>query len=327
MPLLTCITTVYNDGPVLFTAIDALLGQSFIDFELLVVDDGSGAETKALLGGISDPRVRVITQANGGLSHARNTALKQMQGDYVCFLDADDSRPDQAFAMIAEVIARDDPDLVLCPGTLLTPRGAPVPFSDMPVFERLSDLRPQGCFGTEDPDATQLWALAQLAEPQSANKVVRAELVRRHGLGFPEGLYFEDILFHTAALAAAQRVSITHDPTFVYHQHYARPQITRDSGMRRFDIVAVMQRTLADPACPRWIENSLYRSAVLASCLKLAEWCGHSVGHFHKADFYTALQGVIALADPRYRAFDRDGLLDLGVPVHVIEYATGLLNG
>jgi glycosyltransferase involved in cell wall biosynthesis len=325
MPLLTCITTVYNDGPVLFAAIDSLLSQSFADFELLVVDDGSNSESKILLEGISDPRVRLISQPNGGLSHARNTALRQMSGDYVCFLDSDDSRPDHAFEVISEVILRDDPDLVLCPGSLLNQRGLPLPFFDMPIFNKLYKLNPEGCFEAADPDSARLWALSQLAEPQSANKVVRADIVRRHGLEFPEGLYFEDILFHTKALAAAQRVSIAPSATFVYHQHYARPQITYDSGLRRFDVIPVIQRTLADTANPRWIDNTLYRSAVLASCLKISKWCEQSVSHLHKADFHTALQGALALANPRYRVFDRDGLLDLGLPMYVSDFVAEVL--
>lgn len=326
MPRLTCITTVYDDGPLLFTAIESLLGQSHTDFELLIVDDGSGPETRALLATIDDPRARVITQANGGLSYARNTALMQAAGDYVCFLDADDSRPDWALATIAEVIERDDPDLVLCPGTLLSPRGNLRPFFDTAVFDRLNAMRPEGRFDAGDPEAASLWALAQLIEPQSANKVIRRQLLRQHALSFPEGLYFEDILFHTAALAAATTVSVAPAPCFVYHQHYARPQITRDSGSRRFDIVAVTRMTLDCPARERWMPDPLYRSAVAASCLKLAEWCEHSSGHALKGQFREILRGALRLVDQRYRAFDRDGLLRLGVPVPGIDYAQALLD-
>ena len=102
MPRLTCITTTFNDGPALLTSVRSVLNQSFEDFQYIIVDDGSAAETREILDGLKDDRLLVIRQANDGLSGARNKALEQVRGDYVCFLDADDARPTWAFAAIAD---------------------------------------------------------------------------------------------------------------------------------------------------------------------------------------------------------------------------------
>lgn len=293
MPRLSCITTVHDEGIQLFTAVNAVLAQSHDDFEFLIVDDGSAAETKALLAGLDDPRIRRIEQSNDGLSSARNIALQHARGDYLCFLDADDSRPDWAFAAIVEQLDRDDPDLLLCPGVLSLARGAPHPFFDTVVFDLIGALLPDGSAKSDHPDAETIWSLAQLIEPQSANKVIRRDLVERYGLCFPPTHFFEDIFFHSMALAAAERVSFASSPCFAYHRHYGRPQITSDSGMRRFDLLAVARLTLESAAAPRWIERPLYRSAVLASCLKLAEWCEHSISHSHKAAFRQEVRALV----------------------------------
>lgn len=326
MPRLSCITTVYNDGPALFTAVNAMLSQSFDDFEFLIVDDGSGPETKALLKTLNDPRIRLIEQANDGLSSARNVALRQARGDYICFLDADDSRPDWALAAIVEQLDREQPDLLLCPGIFSPENGAPLQFFDIAIFERLRQMLLKDQATAQHPEAEVIWSLAQLIEPQSANKVVRRTMVDRFGLRFPDTHFFEDIFFHTTALAAAERLSFAPSPCFTYRRRYGRPQITADHGLRRFEQIAVTRLTLDSPASSRWMKRRLYRSAVLAACLKLAEWCEHSVSHVHKANFNQALRNVMSMIDPQYRDFDRDGLLSLGVPVFGLNYSTDMTH-
>lgn len=327
MPRLTCITTVFDDGPLLSTAVDSILGQSFDDFQFLIVDDGSGPETRALLDGLSDPRLQVIRQTNDGLSSARNTALRHATGDYVCFLDADDSRPDWAFEAIVAQLDREDPDVLLCPGVVQTHRNAPEPFFDRAVFDRIAADLPEGVLNADDPRAGIIWPCAQLVEPQSANKVVRRDLLQRFGIGFPNTHLFEDILFHTQILAAAGRLSFAPSPCFTYRQHYARPQITSDTGLRRFDLIAVARLTLDNPAQNRWMDKPLYRSAVLTACMRLIEWSGYSVSHIHNTQFRDAVRGMLCLVDPGYRNFARAELLALGVPAYVLDYTSDMING
>ena len=105
------------------TAITSVLMQSFTDFQYLIVDDGSTDDTPRVLQALTDPRVQVIRQANDGLSSARNKAFAHIKGDYVCFLDSDDVRPNWSFEAIAAAIDRDGADLILCRGNLSEVRG------------------------------------------------------------------------------------------------------------------------------------------------------------------------------------------------------------
>ncbi|WP_201158195.1 glycosyltransferase family 2 protein [Rhodobaculum claviforme] len=302
MPKLTCITTTFNDGPVLMTSVRAVLGQSFGDFEYLVVDDGSSDATPEILAGLEDPRLRVIRQANDGLSGARNTALAQARGDYVCFLDADDCRPNWAFQAIADAIdaAGPDtpPDLVLCRGVLSEVRDELRPFYDTPVFEAIEALCPDGVAGRTHPHTTRLRALAQILEPQAANKAVRTQFLRDAGLRFPDTHFFEDIFFHTNALATADRLAFVQTPCFTYFRRYQRPQITATASDTRFDILAVMRMTLQSFATRLEFHDPEHRAAVLLSCLKLADWCGKSISHYHRYHYYQMLAAVLRLSDP-----------------------------
>jgi glycosyltransferase involved in cell wall biosynthesis len=88
-----CVTVMmpaYNAERYIVEAIESVLAQSYANWELIVVDDGSGDGTAQKASQFADARIKVIRQANGGEAAARNTALAHGRGEYVAFLDSDD---------------------------------------------------------------------------------------------------------------------------------------------------------------------------------------------------------------------------------------------
>lgn len=88
MKLVSVIIPCYNYGRFLAEAIDSVLRQTHLATEIVVVDDGSVDDTRAVAA--SYPQVRYIYQENQGLSAARNTGIENSAGTYITFLDADD---------------------------------------------------------------------------------------------------------------------------------------------------------------------------------------------------------------------------------------------
>jgi glycosyltransferase involved in cell wall biosynthesis len=80
----------YNRPDILPRAIESVLSQSYGDFEVVVVDDGSAEPMEQALDEIRDPRLRWVRRPNGGLSAARNTGIADARGEFVTFLDDDD---------------------------------------------------------------------------------------------------------------------------------------------------------------------------------------------------------------------------------------------
>ncbi len=89
-PLISVIIPTYNRVAFLARAVESVLGQSFADFELLVVDDGSTDETNSVLAQFSDTRLKILRQENKGVSAARNVGLRAAKGDFFALLDSDD---------------------------------------------------------------------------------------------------------------------------------------------------------------------------------------------------------------------------------------------
>ena len=107
-PRVSVVVPCYNLGPYLAEAVDSVLGQSFTDVEILIVDDGStDAETKAILDGFARPKTRVLRIENRGLPGAKNVGIRNTTGELLCMLDADDLLEPE---MLARSVAALDAD-------------------------------------------------------------------------------------------------------------------------------------------------------------------------------------------------------------------------
>ena len=112
----TIILPVYNKIKYLPTTLPSLLSQTYRDFELIAVDDGSTDGSGDFLDRLAktDSRVKVIRQPNAGVSAARNAALDRASGDYVVFADADDTVCPDWLEVLAKEAETSGADIVVC---------------------------------------------------------------------------------------------------------------------------------------------------------------------------------------------------------------------
>src|SRR5574338_867068 len=90
MPTISVILPVYNGEKTIQETIESVLQQTFEDFELIIINDGSQDATLHQVSTLSDARIKVFSYPNAGVSASRNRGIAQAEGEYIAFIDADD---------------------------------------------------------------------------------------------------------------------------------------------------------------------------------------------------------------------------------------------
>lgn len=149
MPKVSVIIPAYNALEYLPLAVDSVIQQTFQNFELLVVDDGSSDGTVSWVNQTTDPRIKLISQTNRGASTARNTGIENSKGDYIAFLDADDLwRPSKLAKQVKQLDLLPQAGLVHCwteftnaqgeqTGKLMTSHGEGDVWQEMVIYNLL----------------------------------------------------------------------------------------------------------------------------------------------------------------------------------------------
>ncbi len=115
--LVSIMMPAYNAEKFIAEAIESVLTQTYQQWELLVVNDGSTDNTAAVVAGFTDPRLKLIEKENGGEASARNLALEHSQGEFIAYLDADDAYlPHHLAATVTYLQRHPDRDAVYTDG-------------------------------------------------------------------------------------------------------------------------------------------------------------------------------------------------------------------
>lgn len=175
------IIPIYNAELYLRRTLASVSGQSFTDFEAILINDGSTDRSLDICQEFvhEDKRFKVIDVENGGVSKARNLGLQEAQGEYICFLDADDRvLPDWLKNYVTEA----NVDL-LCQGHIIVSDTIEArAFADSKITEHLTEAM------------IEMQKLDLLSPPWS--KCYKAEIIKQYGLRFLENCYlFEDLIF------------------------------------------------------------------------------------------------------------------------------------
>jgi glycosyltransferase involved in cell wall biosynthesis len=311
----SCIMTTFNDGELIQQSIASVLNQSYGDFELILVDDGSSQPTIDILATFNDSRIKLLPQANDGLSSARNRGLHHARGEYVCFLDADDTRAPWSFDQAANAIKATRPDLILVSGISSFTRTRLEPFMDhLNLTAMEEEVSKAGAPLTIE--ARKAWATS--FEPQSANKFIARRVIEQGKLRFPNNHFFEDILFHVLTVAHAQSIEFLKTPGFTYFQRQFRQQLTESNGQIRFDILGTAQVAFQIFEKHNDFRNVRQRGAVSIGALRLLRWCEQKLPIYHKHSFRLSLREMLQTVSPLYLVIDettpdprreREGLL------------------
>lgn len=106
--LISIITPVYNSSKYLEQTLKSVLIQSYSNFEYIIIDDGSTDKSIDIIKSYEDPRIKLFSQRNCGVSNARNFALTKVTGEYIIYLDSDDTLIPNALEILISNINDND---------------------------------------------------------------------------------------------------------------------------------------------------------------------------------------------------------------------------
>lgn len=235
MVKVSVIVPVYKAEKYLDICLDSLINQTFEDFEVICVNDGSPDNCINILRNYSklDSRIKIFSQKNQGLSSARNTGLKYAKGEYITFVDSDDFLSPIALERMYTNITENNSDY---------------------MFSYVYQVYPDRLFYWELPNIKDfqkhiyspvfnenvLGADFYLKFIYSAwAKMYRHEFIK--DFSFPEGLIFEDMPFFANCYLRAERISYDFSPLYFYRK--SENSIITSAGKNFLDIFEINKLT------------------------------------------------------------------------------------
>ncbi len=202
MPKISVIVPIYKVEEYLPRCVDSILAQTFTDFELWLVDDGSPDKCGEICDEYAkrDSRIRVIHKQNGGLSDARNAALDKATGEYISFIDSDDWVAPDFLESLYGALTRNNADLAICNIMKVVGDSEPVP--DYKPADSETVLTGDKMFDT-------------LYRPSACNKLYPSWIFKE--VRYPVGRFYEDVFVYHDILAQVKRLVYTGKDSYFYY--------------------------------------------------------------------------------------------------------------
>lgn len=280
LPTLSVIVPVYNGAKTLPAALSSVLADPAVT-ELIVVDDGSADESAAVAAGLSHPALRVVTTPHRGLSAARNRGMEEATGEYLAFLDGDDTVSPAFYTTLLQTALRTEADCVagdvfLTASARLLPGG----------FPALAE-------GEALPHAFVAFY------PAVWNKLYRRATLLASGVRFREGALFEDVEFSHRLFFHYKRIAACHGAHVCYQSGLLSSR--RDEGLFSYlqAVEAIAAEAEAQKDAARWRDAVEFVAAryLLATFLRRAACLPGPLWRRAKAE----AQALLHRRFPRYR--------------------------
>jgi len=232
----TAVIVNYNKEPYISQCIESVINQSLQPIEIIIVDDGS-TDNSCIISSryaAAHPHVRYLTQANKGVSSARNKGLSYAQGEYVAFLDADDYVPADAYERLYKAAVKSDADTAV--GN----------------FECFNEYRTWHLAYMKKVFAKGLPAVRHISThqelhltPSVSNKLFRREWLLQQKIVFQENLQIgEDLLFTQNALHLSNKTAMCNYPVLYYRVNEEEHTLSKQATLAFFEQLVLVQKEL-----------------------------------------------------------------------------------
>ena len=250
---ISVVLPVYNVANYLRKCLDSLVNQTFEDFEVICVNDGSTDLSLGILEGyaLTDSRFKIISQENKGLSGARNTGIQHVKGKYVLFVDSDDWLEENALEELYNHVEGFDSDITMFKFKYFNEDTKEISESQNSKLEIIPDSLITSNFNYNDV----LDILFKISH-SPFNKLYKTSFLRELDAKFLYGSYYEDLEFFYKVFLKAEKVSVL--PQYLYFYRIRDESISNIGDEGSFDIFNVLdstKQTLIDSNIYRQVRN------------------------------------------------------------------------
>lgn len=215
MPFFSIIVPVYDVENYLEKCINSIKSQTFRDFEMILIDDGSTDSSGKICDyySVGDMRIKAFHKKNGGLSSARNSGLKLATGKYIIFVDSDDFWDDDyALENINVNLIESNADVLIFPAKRYYENSGKYTYTNTFNVDR------QRIIDKNVHSAIYYMIENNIYRAAAWNKVVKKSLLDSHSMKFKEGYLSEDMDWCGNLLLYAQRFDYYEKPLYAYRQ-------------------------------------------------------------------------------------------------------------
>ena len=250
---ISIIVPIYNVANNLHRCIDSILSQTYMELEVILVDDGSIDESATICDeyAIQSRLIKVIHKKNGGSASARNAGISVATGDYITFVDGDDWIENDGIEKMMLCAETTDSDIVMADFTIEQSDGS-------------CSVRKEGFC---NPDATELMKAMMTGKlhGSNCNKIYRRSLVTENDIHFIDGAdYTEDLAFNIKLLTLTNK--IVYLPIAYYHyciydnsmsHTQASPDVARRKDLQKVTNVTDFSNWLYSKGIGKQVEKEL----------------------------------------------------------------------
>lgn len=239
MPQISVVLPVYNVEEYLRQCLDSLANQTFEDFEVICVNDGSGDSSLSILEEYAseDERFKIISQENKGLSGARNTGMDYIKGKYTIFVDSDDWLELNALEKLYNKITALDSDILMYKFRFFNQDSEQYSESVFTNLEVIDASLENKNFNYRDVSDI-LFKISHAP----FNKLYKTSFLREAGIKFPENFNYEDLYFFYMVFFKTEKVSVFRDES-LYNYRIRNNSISTTGNERSFDIFEILDLT------------------------------------------------------------------------------------
>lgn len=249
--VVSVVIPAYNAAGVLSQCVSSVLSQDGVEVEVVIVDDGSADDTLAVATGFAeaDPRVRVMSKPNGGVSSARNAGLDAATGEVVVFVDADDALVPGALSSVCSRLSYGGVDCLVFGMQVEPPELTP-----LTLAHRLAPS--DGIF---EDDVRRL-VFREHTHPYAFRVAFMRDFLTRNDLRFDETLSLgEDEAFLMVAYGSAHRVITSSEQLYLYRMN-ADSASHKDNESKALSVKLDKHLRLVESVLTSWKQRGLDRS-------------------------------------------------------------------